>query len=170
MTTRERIINDSTSVSPGDLGAQLWHALAALVCARRHMLKKPCPECLQQTFPLVRPIARALVIAGKRGNNYDLVGRAVRFLLHPDDKEYRATVSSSPVCKPADEAARADSEREAAYQAESYSYPRTGVPDGGTGGDAVPALGGGTGDYRGTHVEVEDRHSRQPRYRRRVHS
>lgn len=85
-----RIIAESTSVSPDALGAQLWHAVARMVCRQVNPVDDhPCDACRRYVYPLVKPFARALLIAGKRDtNNYVLAGRAVEWFLDSAAEHY----------------------------------------------------------------------------------
>lgn len=80
---RETIDHDGVSASPETLGTRLWESLAALICNHSTVEEpEPCLACMRQVKPQVKPIARALVIAGRRvNNNYILTGRAVLYLI-----------------------------------------------------------------------------------------
>ena len=85
-----RLTYESTSVSPDEVGAKLWRAVARLVCRQVNPIDdQPCAACLRFTYPLVKPFARALLVAGKRDtNNYVLVGEAVEYFLDIADAHY----------------------------------------------------------------------------------
>jgi hypothetical protein len=85
-----RFAHESLSVSPQDIGAQLWRAVARLVCRQVNPVNdQPCAACVRYVYPLVQPFARTLLIAGTRAtNNYELVGRGVEYFLDSAASHY----------------------------------------------------------------------------------
>ena len=75
---------NNTSVNPDVLGQQLWTALALFICGHEN---RPCKACLRLTRAQLKPIARAIKIAGRRRrHDYYLAGRAVLYLLEQAEK------------------------------------------------------------------------------------